>query len=168
MESGARSLFRPDEDATLGDQVRAAKKEFWQYSSFQNSPETAIFAFGFYFAAFDSRGSLCWAGPGFDTTSGGDSWIYCWQTPFDSIPAPYFEGMREAWDIRRVIETCKKKHMGDQESLKLLNAILQEAVTSRGKGGRDTVYDFWAVVDNIKKLEQWRARLMELLLRNGK
>ena len=155
------------EDAKLGDKVRAAGKDFWQYTGVGNSltPDQARYAFGFFFAAFDSRGSLCWAynwGAGFDTTE-GSNWMYAWQTPFDTIPAPYFEGMREAWDDRRIIETYKKEFVGDAAAMAVLEGILKSAVGSRARGGRDTVSDFWSAVDDVAKLDKWRKQLLDRL-----
>ena len=155
------------EDPKLGEKVRAAGKDFWQYSGTGSgtSPHQARYTFGFFFAAFDSRGSLCWAynwGAGLDTTE-GSNWMYAWQTPFGTVPAPYFEGMREAWDDRRVIETYKKRFAADAGAMGLLNSILQAAAGSRARGGRDTVSDFWAAVDDVSKLDQWRDALLNRL-----
>jgi len=154
------------EDSKIGDKVRAAGKDFWQYSGVGSggagSPDRARFTFGFFFAAFDSRGSLAWAynwGRGFDTTS-GSNWMYAWQTPYDTIPAPYFEGLREAWDDRRVIETYRKRFAGDAEAMAELKAILSAAARSRSRGGRDTVSDFWAAADDASKMDRWRDQLL--------
>jgi len=157
------------EDSKIGDKVRAAGKDFWQYSGVGSggagSPDRARFTFGFFFAAFDSRGSLAWAynwGRGFDTTS-GSNWMYAWQTPYDTIPAPYFEGLREAWDDRRVIETYRKRFAGDAEAMAELKAILSAAARSRSRGGRDTVSDFWAAADDASKMDRWRDQLLARL-----
>jgi hypothetical protein len=155
------------EDPRLGEKVRAAHKDFWQYSGVGGgtAPDRARYTFGFYFAAFDSRGSLCWAynwGRGFDTTE-GRNWMYAWQTPFGTVPAPYFEGMREAWDDRRIIETYKKRLAKDPAAMGALNSILTAAARSRARGGRDTVSDFWAAVDDAAKLDKWRNRLLDRL-----
>ncbi|HET6428191.1 MAG TPA: hypothetical protein VFJ30_07270, partial [Phycisphaerae bacterium] len=155
------------EDPKIGDKVRAAKKDFWQYSGTGagDSPDRARFTFGFFFAAFGSRGSLAWAynwGRGYDTTS-GSNWMYAWQTPYDTIPAPYFEGMREAWDDRRVIETYTKRFAGDAEAMAELKTILAAAAASRARGGRDTVSDFWAAADDATKMDRWRDQLLARL-----
>ena len=155
------------EDPKLGDKVRAAGKHFWQYSGVGSggAPDRARYTFGFFFAAFDSRGSLAWAynwGRGFDTTEGAN-WMYAWQTPFDTIPAPYVEGLREAWDDRRIIETYKKRFAGDAAAMKVLSGIFKAASLSRARGGRDTVSDFWAAVDDVSKLDRWRNDLLDRL-----
>ncbi|MHC4717970.1 MAG: hypothetical protein ACYS5V_13430, partial [Planctomycetota bacterium] len=157
------------EDPTIGDKVRAAGRHFWQYAGTggAGSPDRARYAFGFFFASHGSRGSLAWAynwGRGFDTTS-GSNWMYAWQTPYDTIPAPYFEGMREAWDDRRVIETYTKRFAGDAEAMAELKAIFAAARRSRTRGGRDTVSDFWAAVDDATKMDRWRDRLLKRLAR---
>ncbi len=153
------------EDPALGDKVRRAGKDFWQYTGQGRGSriEHSRYTFGFFFAAFGSRGSLCWAynwGRGFDTSE-GVSWMYAWQTPFDTIPGPYYEGLREAWDDRRLIEAYRKKFAGDREALGLLEGILAEAVRSRAAGGRDTVNDFYAAMDDATKLQQWRDALLD-------
>ena len=157
------------EDAKVGDKVRAAKKAFWQYSG-GDIPDQARFGFGFYFASFGSTGSLRWAynwGNGFDTSE-GTNWIYAWHTPFDTIPAPSYEGMRAAWDDRRIIETYKKKFAGDSQAMAVLEAIYKEATASRGKGGRDTVNDFFTAVDDVAKMDRWRNQLLDRLAKAAK
>ena len=153
------------EDPKVGDKVRAAGKTFWQYSG-GDFPDQARFGYGFYFASFGSTGSLRWAynwGPGFDTTEGGENWMYAWHTPFDTIPSPSYEGMREAWDDRRIIETYRKKFSGDAEAMAALAAIFKEASASRAEGGRDTVGDFWTAVDDVSKMDRWRNQLLDRL-----
>ena len=51
------------EDPGLGDKVRAADTAFWQYGGCndQAPAHRGRFTFGWYFAAYDSRGSLIWA-----------------------------------------------------------------------------------------------------------
>ena len=153
------------EDPQIGDKVRAAGKTLWQYSG-GDVPDQARFGFGFYFASYGSVGSLKWAynwGAGYDTTEGAN-WIYGWQTPFDTIPAPSFEGMREAWDDRRVIETYRKAFANDAEALADLDKLLKEARSSRGASGRDTVSDFYTAIDDVGKLDRWRNRLLDRLV----
>ena len=154
------------EDATIGDRVRAAGKTFWQYSG-GSIPDQARYGYGFYFAAFGSVGSLRWAynwGRGFDTTV-GSNWMYAWHTPFDTIPAPSFEGMREAWDDRRIIATYQKAFAKDPAAMAVLKKIFREAATSRARGGRDTVSDFWTAVDDVGKMDKWRNTLLDRLLK---
>ena len=153
------------EDPAMGDEVRAKHKAFWQYSGVSDNASDARFTCGFFFAAYDSRGTLCWAynwGDGF-TVPNDNSWIYGWQTPFDTIPSPYFINLREGWDDRRVIETYKKTFAADPKAMAELHKILKAATGSRKAGGRDTVNDFWAGVDDAAKLEQWRNALLDRL-----
>lgn len=91
--------------------------------------------------------------------------MYAWHTPFDTIPAPSFEGVREAWDDRRAIETYKKRFINDAEAMAALDGIFKAAATSRARGGRDTVNDFWTAVDDVGKLDKWRNTLLDRLLR---
>ena len=156
-----------DEDPNIGEKVRAAGHTLWQYSG-GRYPDRARFGYGFYFASFGSRGSLHWAynwGPGFDTTAGGASWMYAWHTPFDTIPAPLYEGIREAWDDRRVIETYTRKFADDPKAMAVLKKIFREARRSRARGGRDTVNDFYTAIDDMSKLDRWRNTLLDRLLR---
>jgi len=162
------------EDPKLGDKVRAGgpKKVFWQYSGCNDArgPAEARYTFGFFFAAFDSRGSLAWAynwGNRFDTSS-GDNWLYAWTTPYSVVPAPYYEGMREAWDDRRYIETLKRtarEKGASAEADKLLESIFNRASTLRTGGGRDTVKDFWARSKDPDALNAMRREIAALLLR---
>ncbi len=157
-----------EDDPALGDKVRAAGRTFWQYSGmYKNEPEFARYTFGFFFGAYNSRGSLCWAynwGSGFDTTK-GNNWSYAWQTPFDTIPAPYFEGMREAWDDRRVIETYKKSFANDKAAMDELARIFKAAEKSKTDGGADKVDNFWTGMDDAAKLDAWRNRLLDRLVK---
>lgn len=153
------------EDKELGNKVRAAGVEFWQYKGVnaQQAPHLPRFAFGFYFAAYDSRGGLNWAfnWGGWDYGRGG--YIHSWYTPYGEIPAPAHEGFREGLDDRRLVETYKKVFKDDARRMAILKAILKEAPSSRAKGGTDTVNDFWAAVDDLGKLAKWREQLLREL-----
>lgn len=157
------------EDLKLGDKVREGGKLFWQYSGANDSSEPAgpRYAFGFFFAAFNSRGSLCWAynfGPRYDTT---DGWIYAYTTPYNVARSPGFEGVREAWDDRRYIETLRaeaKKKGREKEAEALLTEIFESAVINRAEGGRDTVHDFWAKAKDPETLDQMREKVRAKIL----
>ncbi len=151
------------EDPKLGDKVREAHKVFWQYSNFGNGlPDRGRYAFGFFFNAFDSRGSLCWAynwGPRMDTTEGAN-WEYAWYTPLDLIPHPYYEAVREAWDDRRYVETLKKVAKDKNVDIAAFLAEIADAGANlRGEGGRDTVNDFWAASKRIEAMDELRAKV---------
>ncbi|MBE7466131.1 MAG: hypothetical protein HS116_21855 [Planctomycetes bacterium] len=158
------------EDPKLGDKVRAGgpTKTFWQYSGCgdDRGPTEARYSFGFFFAAFDSRGSLCWAynwGNRFDTSS-GDNWVYAWTSPNGLIRAPFLDGVREAWDDRRYIETlrARAKEKGEaaaQEAESFLGGLFDSAVKTRSEGGRDTVNDFFARTNDPDALESMRAKI---------
>ena len=157
------------EDPKLGDKVRAAGKAFWQYSGTGSAglPDRARFTFGFFFNAFDSRGSLVWAydwGTGFDTSS-GNNWMFAWRTPLDVITSPYYEGMREAWDDRRYVETLKSlanQHQVDISAF--LAKLAADGAALRGPGGRDTVYDFWAQPKDMAVIDELRQRVAAKIL----
>ena len=154
------------QDEKAGDKVRAAGKDFWQYSFVGYSrPEDIRYTFGFFFGYYDSRGSLCWAynwENGWDTMQSG--WRYAWQTPFGTIPGNFFEGIREGWDDRRVIETYKKQFKGNEKAMAELTALLKDARKGRGQSGKSRVNDFFTGVKDPSKLEAWRNRLLDRMV----
>ncbi len=164
-------------DNALGDKVRAggSDKDFWQYTGVGAGSEPARmrYSFGYYFGAFDSRGSLLWAynwGNHFDTTE-GYNWMICWDTPFGTIPSLSFEGLREAWDDRRYIETLKKTAASkgrEDEARSFLNAIFKEAVYSKTEGGEDTVDNFWNEINDMEKLDEWRYAIADKIVEMSK
>ena len=156
------------EDETLGEQVRDAGKIFWQYSGIGSGmPDQGRYTFGFYFNAFNSRGSLNWAynwGVRFDTTE-GSNWVQAWYTPLDVIPSPYYEGLREGWDDRRYIETLKALAKQKNVSVNLFLArIAEQGRNLRGQGGRDTVYDFYEQATRVEAMDELRAKVAEKIL----
>jgi hypothetical protein len=146
-----------EEDNELGDKVRREGKEFWQYTGLQ----TPRFSFGFWFAAWDSRGSLCWAynwGARFDVTA-GSNWQYAWHSPFETVLTPAYEEMREAWDDRRYVETARAaaKRAG-RNIAPLLDKLRAAALENQGgdnswKKGRDRA-----------QMDQWRAILADTII----
>ena len=165
------------EDPKLGDKVRAAQptagrqKVFWQYSGGGDSADVSQgrYNFGVFFASFNSRGSLCWAynwGGRFDTST-GDNWLYGWTTPYSVVRAPFWEGMREAWDDRRYIETLRsvaKAKGKEQEAENLLAGIFNSAVMMRAGGGRDTVNDFYARSNDPEALDTMRGKIADMIM----
>jgi hypothetical protein len=160
------------EDPKLGDKVRAASKTFWQYTGARaSSPlDRGRYTLGFFNGAFDSRGGLVWAyNMGGWDTSKEDGSMYAWQTPFDTIPAPWFEGYREGWDDRRITEVFKKKFANDPEKMKILAGINHEVIKEMKSysktGGRDTVNDFWNAIEDAGRLDVWRNKLLDELVK---
>lgn len=161
------------QDPLLGDKVRAGgpDKYFWQYTGTGagSDPARLRYSYGFYFGAFNSRGSLLWAynwGSRFDTTE-GNNWMICWDTPFSTIPSLSFEGLREAWDDRRYIETLRHvaASKGAQEKAEtFLEGIFTKAVHSREKGGEDTVNDFWNETNSLDQLDGWRYAIADKIV----
>ncbi len=164
-------------DNELGDKVRAGgnDKNFWQYTGVGASSEPARlrYSFGYYFGAFNSRGSLLWAynwGNRFDTTE-GNNWMICWDTPFSTIPSLSFEGLREAWDDRRYIETLKETAASkgqENEARAFLNGIFKEAVHSKTEGGEDTIDNFWNEINDMEKLDEWRYAIADKIMEMSK
>jgi len=158
-----------EENSRLGEEVREAGAEFWQYTgtSDKGLPGRARYAFGHYFASHDSRGSLAWAynwGNRFDTID-GNNWMYVWNTPFDLVPAPYMIGMREAWDDRRLRETVRK--MARDKGVDLMafwGRLHKEIAEERGLGGRNTVDDFWETAKDNLAMERWKTEMIEKAL----
>lgn len=161
------------QDPALGDKVRAGgeDKQFWQYTGVGagSDPARMRYSYGFYFGAFNSRGSLLWAynwGNRFDTTE-GNNWMICWDTPFSTIPTLSYEGLREAWDDRRYIETLRHHASSkgvDQEVKSYLDEIFHEAVHSKAEGGEDTVNDFWNQTNALEKLDEWRYSIADKII----
>ncbi|HYE06170.1 MAG TPA: hypothetical protein VEL07_11715 [Planctomycetota bacterium] len=153
------------ENEALGDIVRAAQpvapstraKAFWQYAGMQDALN-ARWEFGFRFARYDSRGSLCWAynfaNDRFDT-SGGGAWIYAWTTPYAVVRSPSYEALREAWDDRRYIETVRARARSAgpaevAEAEAFLATLFAEAAAAQ--------------TDRGAAIEHCRARLRDRLL----
>jgi len=152
----------------MPDEVRNASKILWEYSgtSDRGLPAVARYTYGFYFASHGSRGSLAWAynwGSRFDTLD-GSNWLYAWNTPFEVIPTPYMEGMREAWDDRRLIETVKHRAQEQSEEIgEFLGRLFADIAAARGRGGTDTVNDFWERAREDRQMDEWRNRLIQKL-----
>ena len=160
------------EDPKLGDKVRAAGKAFWQYRGCNATmpPFEPRHTYGFYFGAFDSRGGLIWAtnwGAGFDYNE-QQSWMHSWYTPFGTIVAPSYEGLREGMDDRRLIETCKARLADDAKAMAMLDAMFQEVVATRIRDGRDVVKELYEDPTQIAKLDRWRSELLDALVRASK
>ena len=162
------------DDPALGDKVRAGKtdKYFWQYTGVgaNSEPAKLRYSYGFYFGAYNSRGSLLWAynwGARFNTVE-GNNWMICWDTPFSTIPTLSFEGLREAWDDRRYIETLKKAAKSkeqEEEVQSFLDNIFNVAVHSKTEGGEDTVNDFWNETKDQNKLDEWRFSIADKIIK---
>ncbi len=157
-----------DEDEELGNKIRKAGKQFWQYSGMGGRR----YGFGFYFGAYDSRGSLCWAynwGPRFETSQGSNA-EYGYYSPFGTIVTPNYELFREAWDDRRYIETARAAAKARGVDIApLLARIAKETLADRGQGGRDKVNDFWEEGRTASKMDYWRKLLSDKIVElNGK
>jgi hypothetical protein len=156
------------EDPALGDKVRAAGVAFWQYSGtgVSTPAHQGRYTFGFFFGAYNSRGSLIWAydsAERFDTSGSAGQWGYGWYTPFGTVFTPFMVGVREGFDDRRWIETYKKL-VGEDKAKALLEKIGHEAIQQRTRGGRDTVNDFFAEMKRIDQLNDWREQIISATL----
>lgn len=167
------------EDTLLGVKVNAGgpDKHFWQYTGIgdggASEPSKMRYSFGFYFGSYNSRGSLLWAynwGARFNTTE-GYNWMICWDTPFGVIPTLSYEGLREAWDDRRYIETLKKiaKEKGRENEINaFLRNIFYQATRSRMDGGNDRVDDFWSNTKDPAKMDEWRSSITDKIIELSK
>ena len=157
------------EDQKLGDKVRAAGTQFWQYSGCgdQSPAHQPRFTFGWYFAAYDSRGYLVWAydAIGRFDTSGGRGWGYGWYTPFGTVETPFMLGLREGFDDRRWIETCRKQ-VGKAATDKMLPPVYKDAIARRSRRGRDTVYNFFAEMKRYTDMDDWREKVIRAVLKD--
>ena len=158
-----------DRHRKVGEEVREAGVEFWEYAGCDDKglPARARYVFGHYFGIHDSRGSLAWAynwGNRFDTID-GNNWMYAWNTPFDLIPAPYLIGMREAWDDRRLRETVRR--LARQKGVDLMafwgrlhKEIAQESILAQP----DTVDGFWEKAGENRSMESWKSEMIKKAL----
>ena len=161
------------EDGGQGDMVRKAGKVFWAYTGIGNKSAAGLahsgrYGFGFYFGAFDNRGALCWAynsfNDRFDNTQ-GNNWGYAWYSPTDVIPAPYYEGVREAWDDRRYVETLRAVGKAKGVDVQpVLDEVNRTALKIRGKGGEDTVDDFWEQASEITVMDDLRGKIADRII----
>ncbi len=159
------------EDYQLGDKVRSAGVQFWQYSGTgdQTPSHTPRFTFGFYFGAFRSTGFLVWAynAMGRFDTSEGNNWGYGWYTPFGTIYTPFMTGIREGLDDRLWMETYRKA-VGEEKAKALLEKISKLAVQQRTGRGRDTVSDFFAEIQRYQSLDDWRNQIIDATVQAGR
>ena len=154
-----------DEDNEMPQKVHKLGKEFWQY----RMPFQGRFGFGFYFAAWESTGSLCWAynwGPRLDI-SNAPNWMYAWYSPFETILTPTYEEIREGWDDRRYLATAKAaaKQAGVDFG-PLFEALKKDIFANEftGGGGHDLVNDFWTAGKDPRKMDEWRKSLVDQIL----
>ena len=157
------------EDQKLGEKVRAAGVQFWQYSGGgDHAPaHRGRFTFGWYFGAYDSRGGLIWAyiSRRFDTSEGAN-YTYGWYTPFGTVWAPYMAGVREGWDDRRWIELYKKTVLAkDAAGKALLDGIFKDAIAQRTSAGTNTITDFFAEMKQHQQMDDWRNKLMDEIIK---
>ncbi len=78
---------------------------------------------------------------------------------------PYFEGVREAWDERRLIETVKRAAKEKNADLTTFWArLFAEVAAERGQGGTSTLTDFWERAKDDEVMDRWHDRLVAKLL----
>lgn len=151
-----------DEDHELGQKVLKEGKEWWQYGM----PYSRRYGYGFFFASWESTGSLCWAynwAPRLDV-SNAPKWVYGWYSPFETILTPEYQDIREAWDDRRYLATARA--LAKQKNVDLTefwNAMKKEIQANefKGGGGRDLVNDFWTTNKDPLKMDEWRQQLAD-------
>jgi len=162
------------ENPAMADEVRAAGKILWEFSGCNDKgmPDFARFVLGFYFASHDSRAAQIWAynwGGRFDTLD-GENWLYAWYTPFDVIPSPYMEGVREGMDERRLIETLKRKAAEKNVDISAFLDELFREVAAREtalRSGEVNAENIWTRAEEAKVMDAWHNRIVEKLLSLG-
>ncbi len=164
------------QDPSMQTKVLAAGKTYWEYG-FPKEPFHQRFSWGFWYGAHGTTGMLLWAynwGARFDISEGDNS-IICWDTPFRTIPSPFYEAIREGLDDRRYIETLKRvakaKGKEKQESAFLQN-IYDQALSERYQGKSDT-YDEWfswaeEQPQDADTLDQWRDAIADKIVELSK
>lgn len=164
------------EDRRMGDMVRATKdprKELWLYDFTRDCgpPDNLRYIYGFFHAAFGTTGALCWAynwGPLYDTSKGGHPSILGSTTPYGVAPQPDFEGMREAWDDRRYLETAKKlaREKGHEaDAIRLCEALAVKAGRNRREGKWDNVSKLYKETGDREVLDKMRGKVADFILK---
>ena len=73
---------------------------------------------------------------------------------------------RSGFDDRRWIALYRQQVLaGDPAARKLLDDIFAQAVAQRTGGGRDTVYEFYAEIEKVEKLDQWRHQIIDAIIK---
>jgi hypothetical protein len=158
-----------DRHRKIGEEVREADTEFWEYAGCDDKglPARARYVFGHYFGSHDSRGSLAWAynwGNRFDTID-GNNWMYAWNTPFDLVPAPYLIGMREAWDDRRLRETVRSlAQIKGVDLMAFWGRLHKEIAHEYSLGESNTIDSFWENAKDNQAMEAWKSEMTEKVL----
>lgn len=148
----------------LPAELAAKGVALWQYANCDDQAPAyrTRYSFGFYFSAWGSRGSLVWAynfGHRFDT-SGIDSWVYAWGTPFGLVPTPALVGLREAMDDRRWVETYRRL-AGKDQAAALLDDLGRQALAARA----NTRYDSHHEPVEPADMDRWRGLLQDAVVR---
>ncbi|MFH1069857.1 MAG: hypothetical protein V1794_09605, partial [Candidatus Glassbacteria bacterium] len=159
------------ENLDFPDQVRSAGKIFWEFGGCndQGTPDRARYVLGFYFAGHDSRAAQLWAynwGSRFDTLD-GENWLYAWYTPFDVIAHPFAEGVREAMDERRLMETLKHAAvLKNVDVAGFIQDLFREVAAAEPelRSGQITLENFWQAGEKAKAMDRWHSAMMEKLL----
>lgn len=142
--------------------------ELWQYGFVGNNDPGAIrFSYGYFFGGWKSTGTMGWA-----YSHGADNHNIlkfnarkAWPTPMGNLPRASFVGLREGGDDRRLLATCNLKLADNKKAMAVIEKIEKAGRegSSKKKGGKDLTYDFWETTDDMKKLENWRKELLDLL-----
>jgi hypothetical protein len=159
-----------DEDPLYGDKVRQAGKTFWQYSGcgeHGSSADRGRYQYGWWFASYDSRGGYVWAyhwGTNWLLQSG---WSYCTVTPYQVVPHVFYEGLREALDDRRYLETLKAVAQAKGTDISaFLEDFLDHCRTARDKApdGKEPADAFWAGTPAADRPEFLRTKVVEKII----
>lgn len=179
------SVFRDDvdiycsnaihEDREIGTWVAAAndpKKWFWLYDFCRDAgdPANMRYIFGFFHSAFGTSGSLVWAwnwGGRFDTSTGDSPSLFALTSPYGVITQPHFEGLREAYDDRRYVETLRHLAASTGKAADLAPFLADLAAKSgrqRPGGKWDKVEMLHRELNDVNALDTLRGLVITRLL----
>ena len=160
----------------MGDYVKQSgdpKKWYWLYDFSRDAgdPANVRYIFGFFHSAFDTTGSLCWAynwAGKYDSSVGEGPSLFAYTSPYGVITQPQFDGLREALDDRRYIETLKRlaaaKGQADACAV-FLKALAEKSGRTRPGGKWDNVDKLYSETNDPDVLDHLRAEVIDMLLK---
>jgi len=164
------------EDREMGEYVKQAndpKKWYWLYDFSRDAgdPANMRYIFGFFHSAFDTSGSLCWAynwAGKYDSSVGEGPSLFAYTSPYGVITQPQFDGLREALDDRRYIETLKRlaAAKGQSDAIGVfLKALAAKSGRNRPGGKWDNVEMLYRELNDSDALDHLRGEVIDQLLK---
>jgi len=164
------------EDREMGTYVKASndpKKWYWLYDFSRDAgdPANMRYIFGFFHSAFDTSGSLCWAwnwGGQYDSSTGDGPSLFAYPSPHGVITQPQFDGIREAFDDRRYIETLRQAAAAKGKTAEIatfLGALADKSGRKRPGGKWDNVGMLYRETGDANALDTLRSEVIAQLLK---